>query len=731
MKNLLSLAALVALLVGYVSAASVGAQTSPEGLLESGVYKEEVEGDLEGAIEIFEKIIKDFSDNRAVAARALLHLGSSYEKLGNLKAEDAYRRLIEEYADQPAIVSEARIRLQEIRYRELTEGIQDKGAGPTYRIALDEDVPEVNPMRLRQYDFSPNGDLIAYQGNDGIYVSDATGTLRRQLAAQGEDRMDWFLIYPWVGQPRWSPDGKQIAYMAGRIKPPGDDADDLEYTIFLVDAEGGEPRQVVESLDPHQRGGLCWSPDGKRLTYLAPGGIRSLNLKGEVVGEIDFDTQLGNARLTGYSPDGRWLTIRLKADPESENNSNTNIYIVPADDGDMVQLTFEPGFDGHSVWSSDSRSVYFVSDRGTKTENSNLWKVRIESQTGQPIGDPEQVTFFSDARIVHPQVVGDRDKIAFLLGKKKTSIHVAPDGKPKEFITLARGTKPILSPDGETVYYVGEGPDNQGIFSISANGGRPKRLTSFIPLVSQKDLSPDGTALTYFSDVDDERGLFMHPLNGEDPILLTKTGCDECCISPKWSPDGKSIAYIYVDGIFVISSSGGEPKRLATLRGWEAWTIRWSPDGQYIAALGYQEGETNNAVFAVPAAGGEPRLISDFNDYKEGLEWHPDGQRLTYHLSKSVGETFITYLDGRPPEPFLNKSDAWDYVGLWSSDGDRYFLSSAKDNEWRLDVYHVSTGEFTPFGQNASLPHWSGDGKLMTWTTDKSIRQLWVMENFK
>jgi len=723
----------IALVLTFAAHVLVTAQTDPEELLESGVYKEEVEGELEDAIEIFEQIIAEHAQNRPVAARALLHLGSSYEKLGNLKAEDAYQRLIEEFGDQQTVVSEARMRLQKIRYRELAEGIQSQGSGPTYRIALDEDVPALRPLAGRQYDFSPNGDEFVYQTRDGLFISDATGTLRRQLVAQSDDRNDWFIIFFRVGQPRWSPDGKQIAYFAGKRRPPGNDPEDLIWTIFIIDAEGGEPRQLVENLDPEPYGGLFWTPDGTGLTYLSDEGVQILDLAGKTVGRVDLERKHNTTRLTGFSPDGRWLAFQFKADLESGNNWNTDIYIVPSDGGRAVQLTFMPGYDGNPVWSSDSRAVYFVSARGAEDGSSNIWKVRIDSQTGEPVGDPGQVTFFSDARIVHPQVVGDGNRLAFFLEKTKNSVHVAPDGQPDEYRILARGVYPALSPDGKTVYYVGEGPEQQGIYSVSAEGGQPTRLTTVMPLVDQKDLSPDGKSLTYFASLNDERGLYVHPLSGGEPRLLTKTGCDECCTSPKWSPDGKSIAYIYTDGLFVVSASSDQPKRLATLHNWEAWTLRWSPNGEYIAALGYKEGEENNAVYVVSVEGGEARLLSGFEDYKEGLEWHPDGQSLTYHLSKTKSETSRTYLDGRPPELFLDKDDVWDYVGRWSPDGDRYFLSGFRDaKEECVDIYDVSTGEYTLFSDDAaSLPSWSGDRKTVVWTIERKISQLWLMEDFK
>jgi len=291
----------------------------------------------------------------------------------------------------------------------------------------------------------------------------------------------------------------------------------------------------------------------------------------------------------------------------------------------------------------------------------------------------------------------------------------------------------MLSPDGKTVLYVGEGPDHQGIFSVASDGGTPQRVAEFVPTVDNVDLSPDGKSLAYFAGQGDERGLYTHPVFEGEPTLRARTGGNECCTSPRWSPDGTSIGYTYGDGLFVVALSGGQPRKLATLRGWEAWTLRWSPDGEYLAALGYQEGEENNAVVVVPAQGGDVRWLSGFEDYKEGLEWHPNGQSLTYHLSKLKSQTNRTYLDGRPPELFLDKDDIWDYVGRWAPDGERYFLSGfRRDKGECVYVYSVRTDEYSLFADGAaSLPSWSGDQKTVVWTIEKKVSQLWLMEDFE
>ena len=99
-----------------VVAAPAFAQQTAERLLQSGMYQEDVKGDLDEAIKVYEGILTKFPENRAVAAKALFHIGLCYEKLGETEARKHYQHLIEEYGDQPEPVAQARVRLANLGF---------------------------------------------------------------------------------------------------------------------------------------------------------------------------------------------------------------------------------------------------------------------------------------------------------------------------------------------------------------------------------------------------------------------------------------------------------------------------------------------------------------------------------------------------------------------------------------------------------------------------------------
>ncbi len=93
-------------------------QESAAELFEKAFYYEDVQGDLQKAIKLYEQILKQFSENRAIAANAQLHIGMCYEKLGKTEAINAYEQVLKNYAGQSKQVAEARVRLAALRKEE-------------------------------------------------------------------------------------------------------------------------------------------------------------------------------------------------------------------------------------------------------------------------------------------------------------------------------------------------------------------------------------------------------------------------------------------------------------------------------------------------------------------------------------------------------------------------------------------------------------------------------------
>ena len=540
--------------------------------------------------------------------------------------------------------------------------------------------------------------------------------------------------------PRWSPDGRLIAFLGWRQERGGGGGGRVR-RVYVVSAEGGAARQVGPDFDG-ELWDLCWTPDGRHLSYARSrdgsgfaDGIHTIDLRDGAVEVIPLQAHY-SLRFGGYSPDGRWLAFGI----QNESNAlhtDKDIWILPATGGRARRLTHAPGLDDHPTWARDGRALYFVSDRSGST---NIWKLTLDPDTGLRQDQPEQVTFYSDASVLHPKVLAEGGRLAFFLSKSTTVIHVADASRLDDARSLVRGHAPQLSPDGEMIYYVGQGPDQEGIFVVSRTGGVPRRLTPSLPASSFTrpfHLSPDGRTLAYFSHRGDGTTLFALSVGGGEPRQLLELDAKEA-LSPAWSPDGSLRAHASGNGLYVLPAAGGQPRQLAHLYSWDEWTVRWSPDGNHLAALGYASPEEQvNSVFLVPSSGGEPRRLTalDEGGYKEGLEWHPDSRRVTC-FDYGSDTTRHVYLDGRPPTTLFDQPERWEYVGRWSPDGRRYFFESSLTGAWQTFIFDAASGDIARFFPGAGdstgdLVHWSRDGQTIVWTVANKTGQLWLMDNFR
>lgn len=711
--------------LAMVASAQVQNNHEAEVILQEAKHRALVDGDLERAIDLCKKIVAEHSSNRAVVAQALVEMGKCYEKLGRAEARKAYERVVQEFADQSEPVRVAREHLEK-----LDTGAPSRATnGPTYRLVLDEKMAGMPVGRGR--DFSPSGDRIVFVSQYRLYITDQAGAVTRPLLDD---------LGPWeeANWPCWSPDGKLIAYQLSRGVLKDSGGEEILSAVFVIDPDGGIPRQVGPDVKGSIRSKVLWTSDSRNVSYWTKDGLYTFTLDGKLVRSIPRKDLPGiEPWYCNYSPDGRWLvSVKREGQPDE-------LWICPAAGGALRHLVDLPG-SYFPTWAPDGRTLYFV--RYTRGYGPNIWKIPMDLETGLAAGEPRQVTFFRGTSIWYPQVLDDGNQIAFGMERAATSIQVADASAPEEARSLVHSGNyaPELSPDAQTVYYVNNSPEEEGIYAVSRQGGTPRRLTNRIPIESHKwlpcfDISPDGLVLACVTKQGEEFELFTLATSGGTPRPLVRIASK--AVVPQWSPDGSQLAYADGKSIYVISAAAGKPRELAHLdRGWEEWTVRWSPDGKYIAAFSSDMDKTaapgpQNAVFVVPASGGELRQLTPDVEYKEGLEWHPDSKRLTYHVSRYNSETRQVYLDGRPPSLLLDAPDIWDYVGTWAPDGHQFFfVGDSVGGDWGMYIYDEVSGEIAPVAANlrhCCVPCWSRDGKTMAWyATKQTSPQIWVMENF-
>ena len=215
------------------------APRSIEAQFKAAQHKEEVEGDLKGAIEQYNLIAR--GSDRVIGVKALLRVADCYRRLGDAEARAVYQRIIKEYGDQPQALLEARNRLAELGVKPAETDthvvVRQVWMGDEVNV---EGRPSVDGKLLTFIDWSTSTGNVAIR--DLI-----TGKNRRLTNAT--------LAYGYAFEPVISPDTRQVAYFW---------FGDTMISLRTVPVDGGQPR-VITQFSRQAVHYLHWSPDGRKL----------------------------------------------------------------------------------------------------------------------------------------------------------------------------------------------------------------------------------------------------------------------------------------------------------------------------------------------------------------------------------------------------------------------------------------------------------------------------------
>lgn len=238
-------------------------------------------------------------------------------------------------------------------------GLQRHGELAVYDHKSGEFVPYLSGISACYVDFSRDGQWIAY-------VSYPEGTLWRSRIDGSERRQ---LTVPPIGvmNPRWSPDGKLIAF-TNVASVARHSVEEKKWQIYVVSADGGAPLLLLEGVifsDP------TWSSDGKSLAYgvgpIASAGLRILDLESFKSEDLPGSENLTSPR---WSPDGKYL-IALGLDYPAKK-----LMLYSFQSGKWEALA-SGAFDWPS-WSHDSRYVYVQ-------EANSLVRIAIASRKKEQV----------------------------------------------------------------------------------------------------------------------------------------------------------------------------------------------------------------------------------------------------------------------------------------------------------------------------------------------------------
>ena len=176
--------------------------------------------------------------------------------------------------------------------------------------------------------------------------------------------------------PDWSPDGMQIAFESNR---------DGHWRIYVMDGNGSNVRRLTtDQRFPSSTGeaGAVWAPDGKRIAFLSGRDGEDMEI---------YILELATSNLTqltdndahdshvAWSPDGQYLSF------DSTRDGNSEIYVMRPDGSQVVRLTHHPRMDNGARWSRDGQRLAFNSTRDYNSNDLGNMEIYVMNRDGSSL----------------------------------------------------------------------------------------------------------------------------------------------------------------------------------------------------------------------------------------------------------------------------------------------------------------------------------------------------------
>jgi Tol biopolymer transport system component len=445
-------------------------------------------------------------------------------------------------------------------------------------------------------DLSPDGKWIVFDLLGHVYRLPASGGEAECLTQSSGVALNI--------HPRFSPDGKRIAFVSDRGGHPH---------LWVMNADGSDPREIP--TDPMYRFlQPAWSPDGKHLYALRWDGIYRISLDGN-------QERLVEERAEWPSPsrDGRFLYFYALTPLQSGNANRGDLadgrklrrLDLSTGKTEDVPVAALPGGALAPEISPDGRRIAFARrvPGGTTTWRGHTFAARtvlrvrdLETGDERVVMDPietDLTTEFDNRRLREiPGYVWSADGSSILVSQGGQIRRVTLDGKVETLPFTAR-VRRTISQQADAPRPISDGPVR-------------------VRMLRWPVASPDGSRLAF-------QALNKVWVTGQDgsPRRLTPESFRDPEWTPSWSPDGRWIAFTTWDDpgrghVWKVSAEGGEPVRLTRAAGEYLHPV-WSPDGRELLIVRgpgvYAPGFTwaDNPWYEVsllPAAGGELTTVT-------------------------------------------------------------------------------------------------------------------------
>lgn len=502
-----------------------------------------------------------------------------------------------------------------------------------------------DPMWVTHPAISPDGRWIAFEYKGDIFKVSATGGTAVPLT----------MTSAYDGYPVWSHNGKYIAFASDRHG---------NFDVYIMSSDGGTATRLTYNSaadipsdftvgDKNVIFGTSREDIYTSVRFPIPSLFMKL-YRVPVAGGRSVMINSAGTQYARYNKNGSEIIFQDRKGYESEQRKHErasvtrDIWTYNFKTNQYTQLTHFQGNDMEPVW-GDGDTYYYLSEQNSN--DMNVFRASL-SDPGQPV----QLTHYKR----NPVRGLSRSQTGVLCFKHDGAIYTLSSGqRPQKVnitiqadfaqhatqtlsVTNSHITEMDLSPNGKEVAFVYRGD----IFATSVDGHTTKRLTDTPYQERMIEFSPDGRSIIYSVEKNGSWDIDkLHIANKSEPYFYASTVVDNTPViatdkdefQPRYSPDGKKIAYLEERNILKVYDTETHktvtviPKGVNYSYSDGDQYFEWSPDSKWILAQSNEGTFTRSEIDIMKADGsGERRDLTEsgFDDFLP--KWGMGGKMMAW-----------------------------------------------------------------------------------------------------
>ena len=696
----------------FLSVIEVLPQQTADQLYEKALYLEEARGELQGSIDLYTQVINSRDADRSLQAKALLHMGMCYEKLGSEQARKLYREVISKYSDytEEADLASQRMKRLDAYVAELDQKAEEhmKKGNEFFKLwDYESAVQEYkNAIKLRpntllalnaQYcigqswyragkyeealasftdlikenprsTIAPVTELMLSQVQYAMENSEHAGTV--QLDSDEDTIVDPKTGISYRKTKTLAGKNDQIGYLSGGANM----SPDCRFMVLenkVVPLDGGDPFDLVDMAALR----AIYAPNMKKAAFFADSAIWIVPVSPETGRTTGQPSRLldGGYIYEGpvnWSPDGERIAIT-----RDEKDIELDIWTISVTGGELQRITDSPDIETSPCWSPDGNKIAY-------RKGAEIWLASTNGKDHSIIlkqGGGVPFRWSSDNKWLVLQSMWKNDYLLYSFELHKNYEFSVPERVGK-FVSF--------SPEGKRmVFYRPSHEDKWPLKIVSSSGG-----ASYKPAGNEAAYGSTwmwDSKQIIVQGADEQRNVTMKiiSLSGGSPKnIKIEADVGGKPFPFKILPDYKHIAFsvdrdsgrhdLYIAPFSVQEARTVGPAQLI----FEDWsggaynvTTSWSPDGKKLALS--HEGD----IWVIPLETGNPIQITDTPDEERWVDWSPDGQLISYKIfnqSEKV-ETLYVIQPGEDSSTVIHHNCQRE--SIWTSDSESIILFSDGD----------------------------------------------------